>query len=77
MIQVHASRGNQFIMPDLVGQFWDEAYPRLTALGWTGALDKGPNIPDSGQRTNAVVTQSPAAGTALNYGARITLSFAP
>ncbi|MUL82900.1 MULTISPECIES: Stk1 family PASTA domain-containing Ser/Thr kinase [unclassified Mycolicibacterium] len=75
-IQIHVSKGNQFIMPNLVGQVWDDVYPRLTALGWTGVLDKGPDIRDSGQRTNAVVNQSPPAGTAVNYGAKITLSFA-
>ncbi|AKS31671.1 Stk1 family PASTA domain-containing Ser/Thr kinase [Mycolicibacterium goodii] len=75
-IQIRVSKGNQFVMPDLVGQFWSDAYPRLTALGWTGVLDKGPDIRDSGQRTNAVVTQSPAAGTPVNKDAKITLSFA-
>ncbi|BBX33079.1 serine-threonine protein kinase [Mycolicibacterium mageritense DSM 44476 = CIP 104973] len=76
LIQIKVSRGNQFVMPDLRGQFWDDAYPRLTALGWTGVLDKGPNVDNSGQRTNAVVTQSPQAGTPVNRDARITLSFA-
>lgn len=76
VIQIHVSKGNQFIMPDLVGQFWADAYPRLTALGWTGQLDKGADVRDSGQRTNAVVNQTPAAGTPVNRDARITLSFA-
>ncbi|ABK74027.1 Stk1 family PASTA domain-containing Ser/Thr kinase [Mycolicibacterium smegmatis] len=76
VIQIRVSKGNQFVMPDLVGQFWSDAYPRLTALGWTGVLDKGPDVRDSGQRTNAVVTQSPSAGTPVNKDAKITLSFA-
>ena len=76
VIQIRVSRGNQFVMPNLVGQFWDDVYPRLTALGWTGTLDKGPNVDNSGQRSNAVVTQSPAPGTGVNRDARITLSFA-
>jgi eukaryotic-like serine/threonine-protein kinase len=75
-IQIHVSRGNQFVMPNLVGQFWDDAYQRLSALGWTGVLDKGADVRDSGQRTNAVVTQSPPAGSGVNRDARITLSFA-
>ena len=62
--------------PDLRGQFWTDAEPRLRALGWTGVLDKGADIPNSGQRTNAVVTQSPSPGTGVNYGSRITLNFA-
>ena len=76
VIQIQVSRGNQFVMPDLTGQFWTDAEPRLRALGWTGGLDKGADVQNSGQRTNAVVRQSPAAGSAVNYSATITLNFA-
>ncbi|UXA18181.1 Stk1 family PASTA domain-containing Ser/Thr kinase [Mycobacterium sp. SMC-4] len=76
VIQMQVSRGNQFVMPDVVGMFWTDAEPRLRALGWTGVLDKGPDVANSGQRTNAVVRQAPAAGSALTFGSRITLSFA-
>lgn len=75
-IQMQKSQCNQFTMPDLRGQFWVDAEPRLRALGWTGPLDKGADVRDSGQRTNAIVTQSPPAGTPINFGATITLSFA-
>jgi eukaryotic-like serine/threonine-protein kinase len=75
-VTLKVSEGNQFVMPDLVGQFWVDAEPNLRGLGWTGALVKGPDVPNSGQRTNAVVTQSPAPGAGVNYGAAITLSFA-
>ena len=75
-IQIQVSRGNQFTMPDLRGQFWTDAEPRLRALGWTGVLDKGADARDSGQRSAAVVTQSPAPGSTVNFGATITLSFA-
>lgn len=75
-IQLQLSSCNQFLMPDLRGMFWTDAEPRLRALGWTGFLDKGADVQNSGQRTNAVVTQSPAAGSGVNYGATITLSFA-
>lgn len=76
VIQLQVSRGNQFTMPDLRGQFWTDAEPRLRALGWTGVLDRGGDVQNSGQRTNAVVTQSPSAGSGVNYDSRITLSFA-
>ncbi|MCV7192211.1 Stk1 family PASTA domain-containing Ser/Thr kinase [Mycolicibacterium brumae] len=76
VIELQVSRGNQFTMPDLVGMFWTDAEPRLRALGWTGQLDKGAEVRDSGQRTNAVVIQSPAAGAGVNFGASITLRFA-
>ncbi|WP_326548736.1 Stk1 family PASTA domain-containing Ser/Thr kinase [Mycolicibacterium sp. ND9-15] len=75
-IQLQLSACNQFLMPDLRGMFWTDAEPRLRALGWTGSLDKGADVRDSGQRTNAVVTQSPSPGSAVNYGSTITLSFA-
>jgi eukaryotic-like serine/threonine-protein kinase len=75
-IQLQVSKGNQFLMPDLTGQFWTDAEPRLRALGWTGGLDKGADVQNSGQRTNAVVRQSPPPGTPVNFGATITLSFA-
>ncbi len=76
VVQIQVSKGNQFTMPDLRGQFWTDAEPRLRALGWTGFLDKGADARDSGQRTNAVVTQSPSPGSAVNFDATITLSFA-
>jgi eukaryotic-like serine/threonine-protein kinase len=75
-IQIRVSKGNQFVMPPLTGQFWTDAEPNLRSLGWTGVLIKGSDVQNSGQRSNAVVTQSPAAGTAVNFGAAITLSFA-
>jgi eukaryotic-like serine/threonine-protein kinase len=76
LIQVQVSKCSQFIMPDLKGQFWVDAEPRLRALGWTGGLDRGADVQNSGQRINAVVTQSPSPGTPVNFGATITLSFA-
>jgi serine/threonine protein kinase len=76
LIQIQVSKCNQFIMPNLVGQFWTDAEPRLRALGWTGGLDRGGDVQNSGQRTNAVVTQSPSPGTPVSFGATITLAFA-
>jgi serine/threonine-protein kinase len=76
LIQLQVSRGNQFVMPDLTGQFWTDAEPRLRALGWTGVLDKGGDVQNSGQRTNAVVRQNPAPGSGVNFDSRITLNFA-
>ena len=76
IVELRVSRGNQFTMPDLTGQFWDDAFPNLRALGWTGSLIKGADVPNSGQRSAAVVTQSPAAGSGVNFDAPITLAFA-
>ena len=57
-------------------QFWVDVEPTLRALGWTGVLVKGPDVQNSGQRSNAVVTQSPTPGTGVNFGGPITLAFA-
>jgi len=75
-ITLKVSKGNQFIMPNVVGQFWVDAEPNLRALGWTGVLVKGPDVPNSGQRTNAVVAQNPPPGTGTNLDGPLTLSFA-
>jgi len=75
-ITLKVSKGNQFVMPNLVGQFWVDAEPNLRALGWTGVLVKGPDLPNSGQRTNAVVIQNPPAGAGMNLDGPLTLSFA-
>ncbi|MGU3652950.1 Stk1 family PASTA domain-containing Ser/Thr kinase [Mycolicibacterium sp. A43C] len=76
VVQMRVSRGNQFVMPNLTGQFWVDAEPNLRALGWRGVLIKGANVDNSGQRTNAVVNQNPAPGAGVGYGDSITLSFA-
>jgi len=77
LIQIQVSRGNQFVMPDLKGGFWTDVEPNLrNAYGWTGYLIRAPDVQNSGQRTNAVVTQSPAAGTPVNFDSPITLAFA-
>ena len=75
-VTLRVSKGNQFVMPNLVGQFWVDAEPNLRALGWTGVLVKGADVPNSGQRTNAVVTQNPESGAGVNFNGSITLAFA-
>jgi serine/threonine-protein kinase len=77
VIQIQVSKGNQFIMPDVRGGFWTDVEPNLrNAYGWTGPLIRGPDVQNSGQRSNAVVTQNPAPGTPVTFDAPITLSFA-
>ncbi|HOB50311.1 MAG TPA: Stk1 family PASTA domain-containing Ser/Thr kinase [Mycobacterium sp.] len=75
-ITLKVSKGNQFVMPNLIGQFWVDAEPNLRGLGWTGVLVKGPDVQNSGQRYNAVVTQNPPPGAGVNFTGQITLSFA-
>jgi eukaryotic-like serine/threonine-protein kinase len=77
LIQIQVSRGNQFVMPSLRGQFWVDIEPLLRgSYGWTGELIKLPNAQNSGVPSNGVVEQSPAPGTPTNVDSPITLSFA-
>ena len=48
---------------------------RLRALGWTGVLDKGPDVDAGGALHNKVVSQSPSAGSGVNRDGVITLKF--
>ncbi|BBY03494.1 Stk1 family PASTA domain-containing Ser/Thr kinase [Mycobacterium seoulense] len=75
VIEVQVSKGNQFVMPDLSGMFWADAEPRLRALGWTGVLDKGPDVDAGGSQSHRVVYQNPPAGTGCNRDGIITLKF--
>src|SRR5271157_69820 len=75
VIELQVSKGNQFLMPDLSGMFWTDAEPRLRALGWTGGLDKGPDIDAGGSQRNRVVYQNPPAGAGVNRDGIITLKF--
>jgi eukaryotic-like serine/threonine-protein kinase len=75
VIELQVSKGNQFLMPDLSGMFWTDAEPRLRALGWTGGLDKGPDVDAGGSQHNRVVYQNPPAGAGVNRDGVITLKF--
>ncbi|BBZ42284.1 Stk1 family PASTA domain-containing Ser/Thr kinase [Mycobacterium conspicuum] len=75
VIELQVSKGNQFLMPDLSGMFWTDAEPRLRALGWTGVLDKGPDVDAGGSQHNRIVYQNPQAGMGVNRDGIITLKF--
>ena len=75
VIELQVSKGNQFLMPDLSGMFWTDAEPRLRALGWSGVLDKGPDVDAGGSQRNRVVYQNPPAGVGVNRDGIITLKF--
>jgi eukaryotic-like serine/threonine-protein kinase len=75
VIELQVSKGNQFVMPDVSGMFWTDAEPRLRALGWTGVLDKGPDVDAGGSQHNRVVYQNPSAGVGVNRDGIITLKF--
>ncbi|MGH3556817.1 MAG: PASTA domain-containing protein, partial [Mycobacterium sp.] len=75
VVELQISRGNQFLMPDVTGMYWTDAEPRLRALGWTGVLDRGPDVDAGGSAHNRVVAQSPPAGQGADRNGSITLRF--
>ncbi|HEX4395127.1 MAG TPA: Stk1 family PASTA domain-containing Ser/Thr kinase [Mycobacterium sp.] len=75
VIELQVSKGNQFVMPDVTGMFWTDAEPRLRTLGWTGILDRGPDVDAGGSQHNRVVYQSPSPGQGANKDGSITLKF--
>ncbi|MEO6792508.1 MAG: Stk1 family PASTA domain-containing Ser/Thr kinase [Mycobacterium sp.] len=75
VIELRVSRGNQFVMPDLTGMFWNDAEPQLRALGWAGMLVKGADVDGGGAGHNRVLYQSPPAGQGANRDGNITLRF--
>jgi eukaryotic-like serine/threonine-protein kinase len=75
IIELQVSKGNQFVMPDVSGMFWTDAEQRLRVLGWTGVLDKGPDVDAGGSQHNKIVYQNPPAGAGVNKDGIITLKF--
>jgi serine/threonine-protein kinase len=78
LIQVQVSLANQFKMPDVRGQTWDEVQARLGAMGWTGGLehlDRGADVPGDDKQRGRVVSQSPPVDTPVGFNDKITLSF--
>jgi beta-lactam-binding protein with PASTA domain len=75
VIELRVSKGNQFVMPNVVGQFWTDAEPLLRSKGWTGSLVKGSDVPAGDANRNRVMAQSPAPGTGVNRDGDITLQF--
>jgi beta-lactam-binding protein with PASTA domain/predicted Ser/Thr protein kinase len=75
VIELQVSKGNQFLMPDVTGMFWTDAEPRLRTLGWTGILDRGPDVDAGGSQHNRVVYQSPSPGQGATKDGSITLKF--
>ncbi|WP_396911187.1 PASTA domain-containing protein [Mycolicibacterium sp.] len=63
------------VMPDLVGSYWAEAQRELNSVGWTGMLDKGPDIPVGPHDHNRVMRQNPGAGEHVNSDVRIKVQF--
>ena len=75
VIELHVSKGNMFVMPNLAGQVWTDAEPLLRSKGWTGSLVKGPDLPAGDANRAKVVVQAPPAGAGVLMNQDITLQF--
>jgi serine/threonine-protein kinase len=78
LIQIQVSLANQFTMPDVTGQTWDEVQARLGAMGWKAGLDhldRGADVPGDDKQRGRVVSQSPPPETPVGFDDKITLSF--
>jgi beta-lactam-binding protein with PASTA domain len=73
-IQVQVSKGNQFVMPPLMGKVWDDILPLLQGLGWTGTPNNG-NEPAGDTNRNKVIRQDPQPGQPMDKTGTITLTF--
>ncbi|GAB2910391.1 Stk1 family PASTA domain-containing Ser/Thr kinase [Rhodococcus aerolatus] len=76
-IVLTTSRGNRFIVPDLVGLTPADAVTRLTAAGWTGTaatLVQTPTPTNDLTQNGRVLTQSTAQGTELDPAAPISVT---
>jgi serine/threonine-protein kinase len=56
--------------------YWADADPALRTLGWTGVLDKGPNLTNTPYARNQIAAQVPAPGQVIASDAVLTLQFA-
>ena len=75
-ITLKVSNGKQFVMPTLVGLFYDDLLPQLQGLGFVGPLLRGPDVPGVADRDrNRVVRQDPPPGTGVNMNGTITVNY--
>ena len=75
-ITLKVSNGKQFVMPTLVGLFYDDLLPQLQGLGFVGQLLRGPDVPGVADRDrNRVVRQDPPPGTGVSTNGTITLNY--
>ena len=74
-VMMRVSRGNQFLMPNVIGRTYVDVVPFLEGLGYVGALLNGGDVPGSEDDRNRVVRQDPPAGTAVTRDGVITLDY--
>ena len=74
-IMVKVSRGDEFLMPNLIGMTYDEIVPYLRSLGHVGPLLNAGDLPGTDADRNRALQQTPAPGTGINRDGTITLHF--
>ena len=75
-VTLKVSNGKQFVMPTLVGLFYDDLLPQLQGLGFVGQLLRGPDVPAVSDRDrNRVVRQDPPPGTGVSTTGTITVNY--
>ncbi|KHO28162.1 hypothetical protein QQ44_00970 [Mycolicibacterium setense] len=63
----------EIVLPNLVGLHWEDAYRQLQTAGWTGVIDKGPDIEVEPKDRGRIVVQHPGGGERVSRDASITL----
>ncbi|TGD84711.1 Stk1 family PASTA domain-containing Ser/Thr kinase [Mycolicibacterium sp. CH28] len=74
-ITLKVSRGNQILMPSLIGMTYLEVVPYLQGLGLVGPLLNGGDLPGPDATRNRVVKQDPPAGASVNRDGTITVNY--
>lgn len=71
----HTPGDQPVVMPDLVGQYWEDAEPHLRSIGWIGVIDRDADTDAGIQNRNRIIDQTPEPGAALDHDDVITLTF--
>ena len=74
VIKLQVSKGNQFLLPDLTGKFWDDLLPLLQSYGWTGVANTD-TIPSGDDNRARVIRQDPPPNTPVRRDGTIKLTF--
>ncbi len=74
-ITLKVSRGNQIVMPSLIGMTYLEVVPYLQGLGLVGQLLNGGDLPGPDASRNRVIRQDPPAGASVNRDGTITVNY--
>lgn len=66
---------DEIVIPNLIGPYWDDAYKQLQTAGWTGVIDKGPDIEVPPKDRGRIIVQHPGGGERVGRDEPITLQW--